>query len=522
MPARPVRGDGPIGAGLRSLSWLDRPSHAGRVVLTRLRTDELAYTWVDDGAGAPLQFALLAVFDRGPFQHPDGTVAVGQIREQLARRAHRVALLARRVVWTRWGEGRPVWADDPNYDPREHITVDRVPAGADLYDWAAMHAARPVDRDRPLWRAEVVHGLPDGQFAVLIVVSHVLVDGRAGVALASSLFDPAPDVSLEISPSDAVALSPGLRLPTHRQLATEHRREFATALRRRWSSRGCTVSRIDKRPRMREVRAALAGFSGREPRTSLPRRAGAGRRLAVASLSLGEVKAIARILDVTVNDVLLAVVTGGLRYLLRALDDAVPAHLRCSVPATVGPPGRQVLSMLLISLPVGDPNPLRRLALIHRATTTAKAQLRGGGHDLTDLHLPTWLARWFLRTSRRLGSRRLTLSVSNVPGPAAPLWLAGARMRTAVPVAPLSPLVPLSLAALSYDGQFVVTVNADASLHNLEAFVDGAARCFAELTDLAQQPVLTGQPDSRLIAGCWWQEPAAATLPEVRHDENRG
>ena len=455
------------------------------MALTRLRSDELAYTWIDDDTGAPLQFALLAVFDPGPFRNPDGTVDIGQVREQLARRAVRVAALSRRVVWTRWSEGRPVWAPDPDYHPREHVTVSSLPPGVDLCDWAATRAARPVDRSRPLWRAEVVDGLPGGQFAALIVISHVAADGRAGVVLADSLLDPTPDIGA--LPLDAAALPTLPPLPSHRELARERRRELAASFRRRRTTSRWGGRPSGDRPGLREIRDALAGFAGREPATSLPRRFGSSRQLAVACFALDEIAAIGRARDATVNDVLLAAVTGGLRELLRALGDDVPAHLRCSVPAAVGMPGRQVLSMLLIALPVGEPDPLRRLTLIHRTTTAAKDQLRGGKHDLTDLHLPGWLARWFLLTSRRLGSRRLTVSVSNIPGPTASLWLAGARLRTAVPVAPLSPLVPLSVAALSYDGQLVVTANADASVRSLQILRDGAARSVAELAELTDR-----------------------------------
>ena len=82
------------------------------MVLTRLRMDELVNAWVSD-ENTPFQIALLGTFDAGPFRRPDGTVDVPRIRRELTARAHRVPALGRRVVWTRLGEGRPVWAADP-------------------------------------------------------------------------------------------------------------------------------------------------------------------------------------------------------------------------------------------------------------------------------------------------------------------------------------------------------------------------------------------------------------------------
>jgi diacylglycerol O-acyltransferase len=454
------------------------------VALTRLRIDELAYTWLDDGHGAPLQLALLAIFDAGPFLGRDGCVALDDVRDALAQRASRVAAFSRRVVWTRPGEGRPVWAIDPAYDPRRHIAKITVPAGADLGSWAATRAARPLDRNRPLWRAEVIDGLDDGRFALLVIISHVLADGIAAVALASSLLDAAPTTR-------AVSRVAGTTgpLPSRRVLVRDHIRILGSLLRDTRHVRHAAPPAIDNRTTAREIRAAIAGFAGREPDTSLPRRFGDARQLAVVSYPLAEVSAIGHAQGATVNDVVLAVVAGGLRRWLTARGQNVTGmRLRCSVPATIDRPGRQVASMLLVPLPVGESDPRRRLALIRQATVAGKQQLRAASKDFTDLRLPLPVTRWFLRTSRRMGSRRLTLSITNVPGPTAPLWLAGAQMLTAVPIAPLAPLVPLSVAALSYAGQLTITINTDGAVNDLDVLADGVRASIADLGTASRLP----------------------------------
>jgi diacylglycerol O-acyltransferase len=447
------------------------------MALNRLRTDELAYTWIDD-RGTPLQIALLGVFDAGPFLSSDDAVDIARIREELAVRAARVEPLGRRVIWTRPGEGRPVWTTDPMYDPRDHVAASTLPAGADLPGWAATRAVQRLDRNRPLWRAEVVDGLPDGRFAVLVVVSHVLADGLAAVALAGALLDPDPAMCVE---GPALVAPPPL--PSHRDLVRDHLRQVRSAL-RRVRPRG---GRTRTRPGLRQIREALAGFAGPEPVTSLPRNFGPYRRLAVVRCPLDELQRTAHAQGVTVNDLLLAAVTEGLGRLLTARGENRPEmRLRCSVPATLDRPGRQVASMVLVPLPVDEPDPLRRLALIHESTAAGKRQLRETGQDLTDLRLPTPVARWFLRAARRLGSRRLTLSVTDIPGPTASLWLAGARMVAAVPIAPLAPLVPLSVAALSYAGELTVSVNADPAVADLNVLARGVEDSFAELAELTR------------------------------------
>ena len=448
----------------------------------RLRLDELMYAWLDHD-DTPMQVALLGTFDGGPLVHPDGAVDVPRVRRELAARAKRVPALGRRVVWTRLGEGRPLWVADPGFDPLGHVETAALPPGADLPGWAANRAARPLDRDRPLWRAEVVDGLRGGRFAVLIVVSHMLADGLTGVALAGALLDPGPETAVTAAPSPAAAA-----LPTHRDLVRRRLQEVGAALWRRGPRRRRPAEGPGPaRPGLREVRDAMAGFAGPEPTTSLSRQIGPGRRLGVTRRSMEELRDTGHALDVTVNDLLLAAVSGGLRRLLTTRGEAVPGLvLRASVPAATGAAGRQVAAMLIVDLPVGEPDPLRRAALVRSATALGKARLRAAGGDFSDLHLPTPLTRWLLCSARRVGSRRLTVSVTDVPGPARPLWLAGARLLEVVPIAPMAPLVPLTVAALSYAGELAVAANADAEMTDLDVFTDGIAGSFTELVDLAR------------------------------------
>src|SRR4051812_31562913 len=93
--------------------------------------DELVNAWVGDSS-TPFQIALLGIFDASPFLRPDGSVDVPRIRSELTARARLVAPLGRRVVWTHLGEGRPVWAADPSFDPAAHVESTTLPPGTDL------------------------------------------------------------------------------------------------------------------------------------------------------------------------------------------------------------------------------------------------------------------------------------------------------------------------------------------------------------------------------------------------------
>jgi diacylglycerol O-acyltransferase len=116
--------------------------------LVRLRMDELVNAWVGD-ATTPFQLGLLGVFDAGRWRRTDGTVAVEDLARELAARANGVPQLRRRVLWTRRGEGRPVWVEDPAFNIAAHVGSGTLPAGDDLLTWAANRSIRPLDLDRP-------------------------------------------------------------------------------------------------------------------------------------------------------------------------------------------------------------------------------------------------------------------------------------------------------------------------------------------------------------------------------------
>ena len=445
------------------------------MALARLRMDELVNAWVADRF-TPFQIALLGLFDAAPFLLSDGSLDVLRIRRELAARARRVEPFRRRVIWTRFGEGMQVWAPDPSFDPDRHIEGATLPAGDDLTAWAAGRIIRPLPPDRPLWRAEVVDGLPGERFALIIVVHHVVADGITGVALAGSLLDPAPDTA----PAPA-APRPTPSLPTHRDIYRDRLRGLAVALGRirvrRPPQRSAGHGLRAIRTRLREMGALLGP---RTSETSLPRTVGSTRRLAVVRCPLEELRGSGHALGVTVNDLLLAAVTGGLRQLLLARgDDVDRLTLRTSVPAATRE-GRQASGIMLVDLPVRERDPLRRLDVIHRATAAQKRSLSAGAPDITDvLHLPLPLARVGMRWLRRFGGTRVNLFVTDVPGPPAPLWLAGARLLEVVPVAPLVQHVGLCVAALSYAGELAVSVHADGSLTDLELLAEGMAADFA-------------------------------------------
>jgi hypothetical protein len=243
----------------------------------------------------------------------------------------------------------------------------------------------------------------------------------------------------------------------------------------------------------RQFRDASADLRTRTSETSLPRQVGSTRRLAVVRLPLDELRGTGHVLGATLNDLLLAAVTVGLRQFLSARGEAVERlRIRTSVPTYTGATG-QTGGVMLVDLPVAESDLLRCLGLINRTTTRVKRRLHEGAPGLTDvLHLPIPLARLGMRWMRRFGGTRVSLFVTDVAGPPAPLWLAGARLLEAVPVAPLVQNVGLGIAALSYAGELVISVQADGSVTDLDLLADGIATSFTLLREAAARQQAVG------------------------------
>ena len=408
---------------------------------------ELANLWVEE-PGAPFHIGLVGTFEAVGFQRADGGVDLEAVRTELASRVHRVPALRRRLTTDR----RPAWSEDARFEADRHIDCAELPPATDFLDWCSDRILQPLDRSRPLWRADVV-GLPDSRWGLLFVVHHALADGQHGVAMLRALLD------------GADAPSPAQKRAAPRP--------------------------ADPEPSYRRhpIVDALTDLRTRAPVTSLSARAGTGpvrRRLSVVSTSLGDVRASAHAAGATVNDVLLATVTAGLRDLLIARGDEVAGLvLRASMPMVSGGTA-QPGGLLLVGLPVGEPDPARRLADIVSTTSAMKSRRRSGGGSVFDvLRLPLPLARASVRWMRHLAGRRINLFVTDVPGPTSPLFLGPARLVSAVPVAPLVRTVPLGVAALSYAGMLVVSVNADATLGDLTPLTRGMQGFLDELTATA-------------------------------------
>jgi diacylglycerol O-acyltransferase len=357
-----------------------------------------------------------------------------------------------------------------------------APGGqAELLAACARLGRRRLDPSRPLWELWLLPGLPDRRVGLFVRVHHTIADGVAGVTAFAALLDPTPDAPLAAVPAWTPA-----PMPTAAELLEDN-------LRRRLRSLGRGLARLahpsgKRRGAARVWREFLAE---RAPRTSLNRPIGRDRRLAVVSGRLEVARQVAHAHQAKVNDVALAAVAGGLRRLLAGRgEDPDGLVLRVMVPVSLHRerPGRasgNQDSVMLVPLPVGEPDPVRRLELIAAETAVRKRDLRpqmGGGL----MGLAAVQRAWYRALARQ---RTVNLSVTNVPGPPAPLYLAGTRLLELFPVVSLMGNLTLAVAVLSYAGQLTLTAVADRdTCPDVEVFARGVREALDDLARSALVP----------------------------------
>lgn len=419
-----------------------------------------------------MDIGALAVLDGRRLLDVEGRFRLEVAREAIARHLSRTPRL-RQVLYTpRWGLGVPLWVDAQGFDLAEHVQMAALPAPAgeaQLLDAVEQLRSRRLDRSRPLWQVWFLPGLPQQRVGMYIKLHHTIADGRAGVATLGALLDLEPDPPLPPAPRWVPAPP-----PSHRELLEDNLRRRMRAAREVLGTLAHPVASVG---RVRRVwPAAKVGiFSERAPRTSLNRRIGAHRRLAVVRGDLELAKQIAHAHGGKVNDVLLAAVAGGLRELLRGRGEPVDGLvLKAFVPVSLhheggGDERGNQDGVMVAPLPIGEPDDVRRLRLIAADTGELKRIIGSPGLNAVPIG-------WVQRAAWRLAARQhyMNVSVTNVPGPPRPLFLAGAPLLEVVPVVPISVNLSLGVGALSYAGQFTAIAVADReACPDVEVFAGG-------------------------------------------------
>ncbi len=496
-----------------------------------------------DTAHTPGQVGTVAVFE--PAQGAPGTDF--GYEQLLTLVGQRIAFAPRYRQRVRAVPGRlaaPFWVDDEQFDLTYHVRCSALPRpGSDdqLRELVGRVLARRLDRSRPLWELYLVEGLADGRFALLTKSHLALVDGIDTVDLVQVLLDgdPAPDDLEARSWRPAPEPSP---LELAGAALWESAQDPVQAVA---NLRGLITGTLGLAVAVGELIGGglgaglgdLAGdaLRGGRPTASSPLAGPVSqqRRFVTVSLPLRDLQAVHAAHEHTVNDVVLAVISGGLRDWLLTRGEPVTSHsiLTALVPMSV-PETDGDLSSLgsrvaphLQSLPIGEPNPLMRLHQVAYATRAHRDT--GQAVDARELSeiagfAPATLHVLGVRVSAETVRRRHDIVITNVPGPQRPLFLGPAPMSDCYPVLPLSGGHLLSIGVTSYNGEVFVGLTADrdaiADLDVLSQCLHDALAELVDTTDQARrrQPTRQASAARRAAAAQKTQKAAAQKVPAKR------
>lgn len=386
-----------------------------------------------------------------------------RIRAQVERRLPALPILRRKLGSVPLGIGHPIWIDDPGFDLDAHLHRVALPAPGgeeELADAIAHLAELPLHRDRPLWEMHVIEGLQRGRFALVAKVHHAAVDGVGGALLMCGLLD----AERVTTPIRAVAADPEQPEPAPSpalllgdaawSLGAQPLRGVRQVLRTTGTGARLALSTLGKRS------FPLPGA----PRTRLNGRVTSRRSVALGTVPLDHVKQVKNAYASTVNHVVLAACAGALRRYL-GTHGGIPAQpLVAAVPMALAErPADGIgnaITPLLVRLPVHLADPLERLRASREASFDALRTQELIGNQLNewaDLVSPALLAGASALYSR-LGLADyhpplVNLVISNVPGPAQPLFCAGSRVTACHPLGPIYDGCALNLTVMSYDGK---------------------------------------------------------------------
>src|SRR5262245_19455908 len=445
----------------------------------------------NETSSAHMHVGAILIFEGPPPAYND-------FLDHVRSRLHMVPRFRQKLAFPPVETGRPFWVDDPNFNLAYHVRHSALPApGSEeqLRNIAGRLFSQALDQSKPLWELWLVQGLEKNRFALVTKTHHALVDGVSGVDIATVLFDLKP-VPEPIEPDrDWVPRPP----PSSAELATRGLVGAArtpVGLARRAVNAASHPRRITRK--VIETGEALAevawNFTNPAPEVPLNTEIGSHRRFAWSRAELAEFKKIKDTLGGTVNDVVLAVVSGALRSWLRSRGIKTEGlELRALVPVSIraedehGQLGNRIAAMRG-PLPVYIEDPVKRLDAVRRAMAGLKQSKQALGAEVisrfNDFAPPTLLAQ----ASRiNFSTRLFNLIVTNVPGPQIPLYVLGRELEDVFPVAFLPENHALAIAIMSYNGgiDFGLLSDYDA-MGDIDMLATGLSESLADLLAAAE------------------------------------
>ena len=402
----------------------------------------------------------------------EGRFNAADLVKMIEARIHLLPRYRQRLVFAPLGIVHPSWADDPDFEVSHHVDELELPAPGDDRVLARLTGelfGELLDRRRPLWQATVMHGHSGGGTIVFLKLHHAMVDGVSSIDLIEILHETDPATGPPDPPEEQWRPGP---LPGPLSVLANGVADAGAGLRDVVSLLKPNAA-LDLARRLRVLARTLTNTAPMAllppPPTPFNRPISPSREIAWIEFPLDEVASVRKRLGATVNDMVLAILSGALgRYMRRHGYETEGVVLRAMCPVSVrradqhGAMGNLV-SMVVAPLHVGVADPVQRLRAGREAMQRLKEEDQAGGiHDLIALAerlpAPLFAAPWRFGPRGRWSQNIVS---TNVRGPSAPLFLDGHELRHWYPFAVQWHDLGFVLCTLSYREHLTLGLVAD-------------------------------------------------------------
>ncbi len=421
----------------------------------------------------PMHISPVIVYDQS--ERENGKVRFKEILTVFERNLHKSAIFRRKLVGGAMGLDTPYWVEDEDFDLEFHVRHLALPKPGDWRQFCILLArlqSRGLDMKRPLWEAYVieglnrVEGLPENSFAIMLKIHHSAIDGISGAEIVAALHS----LTNEIAPPLVEDLWRGERGPSPWEIWS---RAYLHNLQRplKFIDTARTLVPAILRARKLSANPEEDRRKTLTEKTRFNARVSTARVVDALIMDLAEVKAMRKALgDVTVNDLMVAVVGGALRKYLMSKGELPEHSLIAGAPVSVrsernsDSKGNQV-SLMRINMATDIADPAEQLQAISQSSQQAKTFSNAMGSsvmmDVSEVLIPQVLGWGFravtLAAARSARPMPCHVVISNVPGPQFPLYLAGARVHMMMGMGPLLDMMGLFHAVLSGVGLITIT-----------------------------------------------------------------
>jgi diacylglycerol O-acyltransferase len=425
---------------------------------------------------SPMHIATLTIVE--------GSLKFEDFRDIVASKLHLIPKFRKRLLNVPMNLDYPYWVDDPNFDIDLHINRLKLP---DPSDWSTLREltssifSSPLDLKRPLWSISFIEGLdavsqvPKGSVAIVTKVHHVMIDGSSGVGIMGILFDKnIDDKDKEIAKPKPFEPEP---LPDELSLLLKSSQSFFKNPLKGPKLIGETAYSFIKGKIKWDLnnKKSISRSTYSVPNTIFNKSVSPRRTWGTAILSFERINTLRKIMNVSINDIILAICAGGIRKYLEEKEKLPVQPLVANVPISIRSKGEKQemnnqISNMLVKIATHIKDPIERLEYIQEQTNVGKTKHKAvGAKALSKMAnaVPFGLANLAAGLYSKYNIKEFhrppfNVTITNVPGPQMPLYLRGHKILSIFGLTPVLDGFGLIIAAFSYNGLVSITTTSDA------------------------------------------------------------